>query len=151
MRAQISEKNVIEASSRFWEQMVAMTLDPEPISDQFCVGRKHLLGRIDITGSWQGHVEIRMALSLARLATGVMLMQPHETVAEADMTDAISEVTNMIAGLIKSSLPQPCTMSLPRAAVEDCNFCGEQPAPNTIDVAFRHVDGKMVVRVREDE
>jgi len=131
--------------------MLAMKLDPEPIRGQFCVGHQHLIGRIDLKGAWMGRIEIRMAEDLARVATATMMMQPIETVADADMMDAIGEVANMIAGVIKSSLPQPCGMSLPHSAVEACNFCGEQPAQNSIDVAFRHGAGKMVVRVWEDE
>jgi CheY-specific phosphatase CheX len=151
MRAQIDERHVIEATSRFWEQMLAMKLEPEPIQPKFCVGHQHLLGRIDLSGAWKGRVEIRMADGLARVATAAMMMQPLETVADADMMDAISEVANMIAGVIKSSLPQPCAMSLPQSAVEACNFCGVEARGNAIDVAFRHTDGKMVVRVWEDE
>jgi CheY-specific phosphatase CheX len=92
-----------------------------------------------------------MAEDLARTATAAMMMQAAESVTAADMMDAVSEVVNMIAGVIKSSLPQPCQMGLPHASVEDSNFCGEQPSQNAIDVAFRHADGKMVVRVWEDE
>jgi CheY-specific phosphatase CheX len=151
MRAQIDEQHVIEATSRFWDQMLAMKLVPEPIRQTFCVGHQHLLGRIDLKGAWRGRIEIRMAEDLARSATAAMLMLPFEDVADADMMDAISEVANMIAGVIKSSLPQPCEMSLPWSAVEACNFCGVEPRRNAIDVAFRHSDGKMVVRVWEDE
>lgn len=151
MRAQIDERQVIEATSRFWDQMLAMKVEPEPIGDRYCVGHQHLLGRIDLHGAWKGRVEIRMADDLARVATAAMMMQPIETVAEADMMDAVSEVANMIAGVIKSALPQPCEMGLPLSAVEACNFCGEQPSGNAIDVAFRHDGGKMVVRVWEDE
>jgi CheY-specific phosphatase CheX len=151
MRAQISEHHLIEATSRFWDQMLAMKLVPEPIGQAFCVGHQHLLGCIDLKGAWKGRIEIRMAEDLARAATAAMLMLPVETVADADMMDAISEVANIIAGVIKSSLPQPCEMSLPRSAVEACNFCGVEPSGNAIDVAFRHTDGKMAVRVWEDE
>jgi CheY-specific phosphatase CheX len=151
MRAQIDERCVIEANSRFWDQMLAMKLVPEPIKQQFCMGHKHLLGRIDLKGAWRGRVEIRMAEDLARAATAAMLMQPIETVADADMMDAVSEVANMIAGVIKSSLPQPCEMSLPQSAVETCDFCGSELSLNAIDVAFRHAEGKMVVRVWEDD
>jgi CheY-specific phosphatase CheX len=151
MRAEIDEQHVIEATSRFWEQMLQMKLEPEPIKQQICVGHQHVLSRIDLNGAWQGRVEIRMAEDLARTATAAMLMQPIETVSAADMMDAISEVANMIAGVIKSSLPQPCRMCLPQSKVEECNFCGEQSSVNTIDVTFRHADGKMVVRVAEEE
>jgi len=113
MRAKIEERHLIEATSRFWEQMLAMKVEPEPIKQKFCVGHQHLLGSIHLKGAWRGRVEIRIADNLARVATAAMMMQPIETVAEADMMDAISEVANMIAGVIKSSLPQPCEMGLP--------------------------------------
>jgi chemotaxis protein CheX len=151
MRAQIDEQHVIAAATRFWDQMLSMKLEPEPVQQQFCVGHQHLLGSIGLSGAWVGRVEIRMAEDLARVVTAAMLMQPIETVADTDMMDAISEVANMVAGVIKSSLPQPCSMSLPQAAVEACNFCHEQPHNNALDVAFRFADGKMVVRVWEDE
>ena len=151
MRAQIDERSVIEATSRFWQQMLSMNFEPEPIRHQFCVGHQHLLGRIDLKGAWVGHIEIRIAEDLARVATAAMMMQPIDTVGDEEMIDAVSEVANMIAGVIKSSLPQPCTMSLPHSAVEARNFCGQETNHNAIDVAFRSPDGKMVVRVWEDE
>ena len=50
-------------------------------------------------------IEVRIDERLEYRATAAMLMQPIETVGEADTLDAIKEIANMIAGSIKSSLP----------------------------------------------
>jgi chemotaxis protein CheX len=100
---------------------------------------------------WKGRIEVRLDEKLAYSATAAMLMQPVETVAQADMLDAIGEIVNMVAGAIKSSLPRPTTMSIPASAVEPAGFCGLQRTENTLLVGFRHSDGDLMVRVWEQE
>src|ERR1035441_8033474 len=125
MRAQIDEESVIKAKSPFWEQMLAMTLKPIASADQFCVGAGHVMGSVDLSGNWTGRIEVRMAQGLAYEATAAMMMQPRESVGEADALDATKEIANMVAGTIKSSVPRPCSMSVPASAVEAEGFCGE--------------------------
>ena len=76
MRAQVDEQCVIKANSQFWEQMLAMTLDTLPASQEFCVGAGHVLGSVNLNGVWKGRIEVRMAEGLAYKATATMLMQP---------------------------------------------------------------------------
>jgi hypothetical protein len=57
----------------------------------------------------------------------------------------------MIAGVIKSSLPRPCAMTVPASAVEAEGFCGQPRTEDTLVVAFRHATGDLVVRVWEQE
>ncbi len=95
-----------------------------PATGEFCVGAGHVLGSVNLGGVWKGRIEVRMAEGLAYQATAAMMMQPLETVAEADALDATKEIANMIAGTIKSSLPRPCTMTVPESAVEAEGFCG---------------------------
>jgi CheY-specific phosphatase CheX len=151
MRAQLDEASVIKASTQFWERMLAMTLEPVPICGQFCVGVKHLLGSVDLAGAWNGRIEVRLTEGLALWATAAMLMQPAETVAEADTLDATKEIANMIAGAIKSSLPRPCTMTVPEATVEAADFCDWARTESTLAVAFQHAEGGMMVRIREED
>jgi CheY-specific phosphatase CheX len=118
MRVQLDEQSVIKANSQFWEQMLAMTLDPMAEPGEFCLSAGHLHGSVTLGGVWKGRIEVRMAEGLAYQATAAMMMQPVETVAEADALDATKEIANMIAGVIKSSLPRPCTMTVPESIVE---------------------------------
>jgi hypothetical protein len=83
MRGQLDEQCVIKANSQFWEQMLAMTLDPLPLAGEFCVGAGHVLGSVTLGGVWKGRIEVRLAEGLAYQATAAMMMQPVETVGEA--------------------------------------------------------------------
>lgn len=151
MRALVDEQCVIKANSQFWEQMLAMILDPLPVPGEFCVAAGHVLGSVSLGGVWKGRIEVRMAEGLAYHATAAMMMQPLETVVEADALDATKEIANMIAGTIKSSLPRPCTMTVPESAVEAQGFCGPVLTEDSLMVVFHHPSGDLMVRVWEEE
>lgn len=151
MRAQLDQQNVIKANAQFWEQMLAMTLNPMAMPGEFCVSAGHLLGWVALEGVWKGRIEVRMGEGLAYQATAAMLMQSLENVAEADALDATKEIANMIAGVIKSSLPRPCTMTVPESAVEAAGFCSMPQTEDSLVVAFRHESGDLMVRVWEQE
>jgi CheY-specific phosphatase CheX len=151
MKALVDEQCVIKANSQFWEQMLAMILDHVPVAGEFCVAPRHVLGSVQLGGVWKGRIEVRMTEALAYQATAAMMMQPLETVAEADALDATKEIANMIAGTIKSSLPRPCTMTVPESAVEVNGYCSPRQTDDTLAVAFRHASGDLLVRVWEEE
>jgi CheY-specific phosphatase CheX len=151
MRARLDELSVINANAQIWEKMLAMTLDPLVAVGEFCVGAGHLLGCVTLGGVWKGRIEVRMGKGLAYHATAVMLMQPLEKVGEADALDATKEIANMIAGVIKSSLPRPCTMTVPQSAVESAGYWSAAQTEDSLAVAFRHPSGDLMVRIWEQE
>ncbi len=151
MRAELDEASVAKANAQFWEQMLDMRLELVPDSEVFCVGAGHLMGSVSLSGMWKGRIEVRLAEGLAQAATAAMLMQPLEAVSAADALDAIREIANMIAGVLKSSLPRPCAMALPESAVATEGLCTGPSRENTLVVAFRHTAGGLVVRVWEEE
>jgi CheY-specific phosphatase CheX len=151
MRAQLDEQSVIKANAQFWEQMLAMTLDPVGSPEEFSAGAGHVMGSIALSGAWKGLVEVRMTPGLAYEATAAMMMQPVDTVVEADALDATKEIANMIAGTLKSSLPRPCSMSVPESVVAVEDFCGQSQTEDMLLVAFRHAAGDLMVRVWEQE
>jgi CheY-specific phosphatase CheX len=125
-----------------------MKLEPLPSTVEFCLEAGHVLGRVSLSGAWNGQIEIRMDEGLTNQATAAMLMQPLAEVAEADALDATKEIANMIAGVIKSSLPRPCAMTVPEAAMNLEQFCGEMRDEHSVSVVFRHAAGTMLVRVQ---
>jgi CheY-specific phosphatase CheX len=151
MRAQLDQQSVIKANSQFWEQMLAMKLEPLSSPEEFYAAPGHVLGSVDLSGVWKGRIEVRMAEGLAYEATAAMMMQPINTVVEADALDATKEIANMIAGVIKSSLPRPCSMTVPESAVEMEVFRGPTPSEDSLIVVFRHAAGDLMVRVWEQE
>lgn len=151
MRVHVDEESVIKANAQFWEQMLAMTLEHVPAESEICVGERHLLGYVHLSGTWNGKIEVRLSDKLALSATAAMLMMPAEEVAEADTLDAAKEIANMVGGTIKSALPRPCSMTVPESTVEAEGLCVPSKTENTLTVAFRHADGEMMVRVWEQE
>ena len=51
MRVQLDEESVISANSQFWEQMLAVKLEPVlmPIAQKFRVGSRHMLGTVELS------------------------------------------------------------------------------------------------------
>jgi CheY-specific phosphatase CheX len=151
MRLEIDESTIIKANAHFWEQMLSMTLEPMAFPDQFCVEPGHITASVKFSGAWDGCVEVRIAETLAYLATAEMLMQPLDTVGEGDTLDATKEIANMIAGGIKSSLPRPCAMTVPESVVSRARFCSCARSAESVVVAFRHESGDLLVRVSETQ
>jgi CheY-specific phosphatase CheX len=151
MRAHVDEQSVINANSQFWEQMLSMTLDPMPSPKGFSAPVGHVMGSVSMHGNWIGRIEVRMTERLAYEATAAMMMQPVGSVVEADALDATKEIANMIAGTIKSSLPRPCSMSVPESEIGAESFSGQTTSEDTLMVMFRHATGDLVVRIHEQE
>ncbi len=149
MRAELDESAIIKANAQFWEQMLAMTLAPMPQPCEFCVGPGHVHALVELSGAWNGSIEVRLDGKLAVVATAAMLMQPVEEVAPADTLDATKEIANMIAGVIKSSLPRPCNMTVPASEVIHEGFCSPAQSENSMMVAFQHESGELMVRIFE--
>ena len=149
MFAQVDEACILKANSQFWEQMLAMNLGPPLPPKDACLAPGHLSGGVILNGNWSGRIELRMSNDLAYLATSAMMMQPLESVAEADALDAVREIVNMIAGVIKSSLPRPCSMTVPESIVATETWCGGPSTNDSLVVAFRHAAGDLMVRVWE--
>ena len=150
MLTNIDEASVIQANALFWEQMLAMRLEPLYMAGEFCVDAGHVLASVQMSGAWVGRMEVRLSIELAATATAAMLMQPVEEVGAADTLDAVKEIANMIAGTLKSSLPRPCAMTVPQSSLELARFCGPPQTGDSLVVAFRHPSGEMMVRVCEE-
>ncbi|HEY1983785.1 MAG TPA: chemotaxis protein CheX [Terracidiphilus sp.] len=140
---------MIKASQQFWEQMLSMTLEPIFFPERFCLPAGHVHANVDLFGTWSGRIEVRLAERLAYEATAAMMMQAIDTINEADALDAAREIANMIAGVIKPSLPRPCNMTIPRSRVAGDAFCSAARTEDSVVVAFRHQAGDLMVRVWE--
>jgi len=152
MRTQITAESVENASSQFWEQMLGMSLTrvlKGTVSDS-ALDRRHVLGSCELTGVWNGRIEVRISMGLALHATAAMLMQSPGQVQPEDMLDAAREIANMIAGTIKSALPRPCAMSVPSAEIADRQVGSPTRAAGLLSVFFRHSEGTFQVSVCEE-
>lgn len=151
MFAQINEQTVVNASRQFWEQMLSMPVETVPLAEGSALSAGHMVGSVALSGVWKGRIEIRMAPGLAYEATAAMMMQAVDSVAEADALDATKEIANMIAGVIKSSLPRPCVMTVPESEVEAAALLRGRCVEDCMEVCFRHAAGEFRVSVWEHE
>lgn len=154
MHVAVTQESIQRANAQFWEQMLAMQLDPiavslgHPVAAR-CIGAEHVVASCVFGGVWCGRIEIRLSQGLALEATSAMLMQPVSQVQPSDTLDATREIVNMIAGTIKSALPRPCTMTVPSAKVESADFCILPRTSDSVTVFFQHASGRLLVRVWE--
>lgn len=94
--------------------------------DQIAEGSEHeaaFTGCVQITGNWQGAVLVQGTSHLERILASVFFELPEADVTQADIRDAIAEITNMIGGNIKGQVPSPSYLSIPSVTVgSDFNF-----------------------------
>jgi chemotaxis protein CheX len=75
------------------------------------------VGRVGVMGPWRGCVLLACPTQLARTAASAMFDLPAEQLTDDEVADALGELTNMIAGNIKSLLPGPSRLSMPAVRV----------------------------------
>jgi hypothetical protein len=148
MHENVNELSIQRANAQFWEQMLAMRLEPIAAPDLHCF-EEQVLASCDLSGAWVGRIEIRMSRGLALVATAAMLMQPEAKVQAEDLLDAAKEIANMIAGTMKSALPRPCVMTVPEAELVSETNCGVLDTWDSVAAYFQHAEGKLMVRVLE--
>lgn len=151
MHSAVTEASIEKANAQFWGQMLAMELDPVGATGQRSIGAGHVVGSCDLSGEWNGRIEVRLSKGLAICATSAMLMQPPERVQPGDTLDAIKEIANMIAGTLKSALPRPCVMTVPMADAVAEDFCALPRTADSVALFFRHKSGELMIRVQEAE
>ena len=81
-----------------------------------------LAGCVQITGEWQGSVTLYAPKEIGRKVAATMYSLDESQVDDQQMQDVVGEITNILAGNIKSILPAPCSISLPCVAVTDFNL-----------------------------
>jgi chemotaxis protein CheX len=98
----------------------------------FSPGRK-VSAAVGITGDWNGAVLLECATGTACLLAGAMLGFDVPEDVNEDVRDVIGEITNMVAGNFKNTLPGNSVLTLP------CIIVGS-------DYSMDIVSGKTVVK-----
>ncbi len=123
MHASVTEDSILRANTLFWEQMLAMSLNLLSTSSASpqCIGAEHVVGSCDLSGEWNGRIEVRLSRGLALKATATL----------------------------KSALPRPCVMSVPSADLEPNDFYSRPQTEDSLTVFFHHATGQLMIRVCE--
>jgi len=68
---------------------------------------------VQFTGDWEGAIAVGCALAFGQeIAAAMFAMEPDE-VGDEEISDALGELANMIAGNVKPLLPGAASLSLP--------------------------------------
>ena len=99
-------KSTIEATKQVMETMMNMQVEAGEASFQKVKPQKaDVIGSVGVAGFLSGSITLFMNKDLAKIMTARMLMiEPDEIESDEEMIDAIGEVTNMVAGNIKTHL-----------------------------------------------
>ena len=107
------EAEITDIVQMIWSTLIDVPIEPDgsaPPADASTV-----TGVVNIDGAWRGAVLVRCPLALATLLTEAMFKGDDEPTFE-EVSDAMGELTNMVAGNTKALLPQPSAISLPTVA-----------------------------------
>lgn len=134
MTNQVSKEMLTQEFSsafhRVWETHVGLPLWKIVDEEHIHAPDIWVAGVVWIGGEWTGSTTIAISESLAQLVTSKMLGCDPNIVTVEQYKDAIRELTNMVAGNLKSSLPGPCGLATPGCfkiddlAVLDHEFTG---------------------------
>jgi chemotaxis protein CheX len=111
----ISEEEIQQVTSQIWESM--LDLHPCAANGEALNSPERRIGAsVQITGGWEGAVRLDSSLTLARMAAARFVGTEPEQVSIDQVRDAMGELANMSAGMIKNLLPGPSYLSLPSVA-----------------------------------
>lgn len=76
-------------------------------------GTELITASVSVAGAWIGHIVVETSAAAASSIAAAMLALQPEELTDADVTDAMGEIANVVGGNVKSSVPDPSTLSLP--------------------------------------
>lgn len=109
---QFAEPEILELTQGIWNSVLEMDIEA---GEPACTPADSLAAEVRISGGWEGSVRLQGSLGFSRRAASVMFAKCNDDVTLADMQDAIAELANMVGGNLKSILPGPSKLSLPKA------------------------------------
>jgi chemotaxis protein CheX len=143
MSVEVAPARLNEIAEKVWAMVLGMRLSPSKCdpakADAF------VLGRVTITGTWEGAVTLGCSPLLARHAAAAMFgKRPNE--AEPDeIRDALGELTNMVGGNFKTLLKGECRLSVPKV-IDKVPYGQVVPAPNE-HLWFECKEGVVILNV----
>jgi chemotaxis protein CheX len=143
-----SMHDVVALAQEVW----ASFLGPEePLLEGAPIGESApvISATVSVTGGWAGTISLHVPESLARDVTTSMLGGITDF-EDADVSDAIGELVNVIGGQIKSLMPGPSVLSLPVVAHGRVIWPNESVEAVRADLAWRGHSIRVAVHVPVD-
>lgn len=116
------EEEIRQFVTDIWSTFLNMKVAPTEIPFKPKGNGNTLAGCVQITGEWQGSVTLYAPKEIGKKIAATMYGLGEAEVVDKQVQDVIGEITNVLAGNIKSILPAPCSISLPCVAITDFNL-----------------------------
>jgi chemotaxis protein CheX len=147
----ISEDEIVSLIEMIWQTSLGLSVQrAAPVPSQFTAEGTYL-GCAHISGEWQGVVMLQCPSSLVRKIARIMFELGDREPLSDELHDALSEITNMTGGNIKSLLPGPCFLSMP-TVVDGDDYRLRVPGTVMLDLlVFQCNDAQFVVSLLQKE
>jgi chemotaxis protein CheX len=113
----LDDSQLLEVTEFVWNSTLGLILEPAPREEPASDEGARVSAVVDITGAWAGSIHLTTTTKMAGLAAARMFGCGEDEVSEPERLDAVGELANQIGGSVKSLLPGPCSLSLPRVWV----------------------------------
>jgi CheY-specific phosphatase CheX len=144
---QLEHDDIVRLTEDIWGSTLGVFTCPTDDHPGALAHRKTVDGMIHIAGRWRGTVMVQMAHDLARRVATIMFRLDGQPPSDADVHDAIGEITNMTGGSIKGLIDGECFLSLP-AVVEGQGYEFSVPGTRVVNrVSFACEGEPFVVSV----
>ncbi len=106
----LAREDIVALVEHTWQTLFGDAIE---LSEPFALGPDGLRASIEISGAWEGRVVLDYpAASAEAIACELLEAKPGDLESEA-IVDAAGEMANILAGNLKSMLPQPSKLGLP--------------------------------------
>jgi chemotaxis protein CheX len=132
---QVTDEDINTIVTEIWTSMLGMEAGPNGhiVADENAF---RVAASVQITGAWNGAVELQFTAALAKQLTEAMLGVPAEETTDEDVADVVGELANMAGGNLKTLTEGTCALSLP-TVTEGRNLRVAFPGATVIaEVAF---------------
>jgi len=133
---QFLKQEIFEIVEVTWQSIVGTQVNSGGVMATMASPEGFLTGSVEITGAWNGVVLLHGAEPLIREAAAVIFGFNASEVSHQDQLDAMYELTNIISGNIKSLLPEPCQLALPKVESTTTEMMEVAGAERVSDLVF---------------
>jgi chemotaxis protein CheX len=144
-------ESIVNATKEIFETMIMMELTPgEPLQDHVTEFNRTVSGVIGLAGTCKGMVAIHAPYAISQAITSNFLGMDVTEINE-DVTDAIGELANMLAGNIKMDLDKigkDVTVSIPSCIHGEAYSIDSIAESECATVPFTTAEGQFLVELQ---
>jgi hypothetical protein len=119
-----------------WEALLADPAWPTTAADPTVPCGPVLSAALRIDGAWNGTVTLTWPVPTATRAATALFQSEASDLGPNDLTDAVGEISNIVAGNVKALLPEPSTLGLPHVTAHEHTPATAEPSPTATRATY---------------